>query len=152
MTTQEFRAWADLHCEHTGADEQAAAVIAANIDTILNRWHATYPELCECTTRMIEAGVNPKFANEHTNTIKAQLDIIRSERAEREQTLANITAPGKRIDGCDCPQCIPPDGSVEWQEASARLKEWIRVNGEMTSGGFFKAIPKHKPFKETPRR
>lgn len=140
MKPEDFKAWAKLHCEHTGASAEAGQVLAVNFDLIANRWGATYLELCECTTRMIEAGRTPRFPNEHMNEIEDQLRLYRADRAVADATRYSTNDTAAPVKGCDCPKCMPPDGSVKWQKAKAKLTEWIKVNGELTD--FFRKIPK----------
>ena len=139
MTNEQFTDWVRLHCQCTGAGADTAQILMANCEIILERWHATYAELCECTQRLFQDGRVPKFPADHPNALARELRIYRTERA-RETESAGLIAAGRTLKGCDCPRCLPPNGSPKWQAAKARLRKWVDNNGRF-GNAIFKTPP-----------
>lgn len=93
-----FPEWAQNHCTATGADAATMRMLLVNREAFVDRWHATPLELGEVTIRLVERGLVPKFANEHSDAIGLELVRLREESAERAVSRAGDFAP-------DCPAC-----------------------------------------------
>jgi hypothetical protein len=106
-----FMVWVGDHCRRCGSTDGATAeVLIENRDAILGRHRATTDELAEVTVRLVAAGRVPKWANEHTNAVIAELKALREDAA----------ADNRDIPAADCPTC----GGFGWVTVPHPLCVW----------------------------
>lgn len=141
MSESDFGQWVSAHVTTTGADPvRLTELLWANRHIITEKWKADYPDLCICTDRLVEGRRVPEFPNEHTNAIGRELVALRAERARRAQTTANVDPYEGPVKGCDCPRCMPPNGSEQYQRVLIKFGEWLKRNKSLA--GFFLEVPK----------
>ena len=92
-----FGWWVSVYVKATGAGADVAALLVENEGVILSRWHATREELDECADRLIAGGRVPRWPNEHTNALHAELVRLREERASE----GRAAPPGDFPPDCD---------------------------------------------------
>lgn len=91
-----FLGWVDSHCSITAAPDGTRAALLGSREAFVDRWRATAGELAECTMRLVVGARVPKWANEHSNAVGAELNELRH---ERHRTAA---AEGRQSPGaCD---------------------------------------------------
>lgn len=123
MTRELFEQWVNIHITATGAEPvRLAELLWANRDTIIERWHAEYAELCECSERLIERRRVPEFANEHTNAIHRELTALREEQARKKRVDSFRAVHGGHVQGCDCPHCNGGEILPSYEAAMDRFR------------------------------
>lgn len=144
MTDQAYGEWVNAHVTATGGEPvRLTELLWANREVIVTRLTATYPELCECTQRLIEGARVPQFPSEHPNAIVKELRAYRAELARHESTNRNVVPAGHRLKGCDCPDCNGGEVLPSYQRATDKLRVYLKEHKELT-GGIFKSIPGRK--------
>lgn len=96
--------WAELHCQATGADNAALrALLSEPVRAVLvTQGSATPEELGQVTVRLLARHDTPRFANEHSDAVGAELVRLREER--RAALLPGPVAPAGDF-APDCDAC-----------------------------------------------
>lgn len=77
MTHESFTEWVEIACTVLGSGDRFRETLLANADVFIDDWHATLPELGDCLHRLVAEGRVPKWPNQLTNAIRAELMAIR---------------------------------------------------------------------------
>lgn len=144
MDEKEYARWIALYIGATGFtganEDRLNEVLAANRH-IFAELRATFPELCECTDRLVERAEVPQWPSEHTNALLRELKNLRDERTKRA---AKGTYGGGNYtlhaSGCPCHDCTARPS----HEKLSELKAYIRRHGGQVAGEGPKAKRKVK--------